>query len=81
MVAQKKFTFSRHLGFFLQNLCLTNINLIQKTDWKNTDNIQSYAKKLILIRHLGSIHHFYLPHMEYEGSIGLVMRKMKIFYC
>jgi hypothetical protein len=21
--------------------------------------------------------HFYLPHMEYEGSIGLVMRKMK----
>jgi hypothetical protein len=23
--------------------------------------------------------HFYLPHMEYEGSIGFVMRKMKIF--
>jgi hypothetical protein len=23
---------------------------------------------------------FYLPHMEYEGSIGLVMRKMKIFF-
>jgi hypothetical protein len=22
---------------------------------------------------------FYLPHMEYEGSIGFVMRKMKIF--
>jgi hypothetical protein len=21
--------------------------------------------------------HFYLPHMEYEGSIGLVSRKMK----
>jgi hypothetical protein len=25
--------------------------------------------------------HFYLPHMEYEGSIGFVMRKMKNFYC
>jgi hypothetical protein len=25
--------------------------------------------------------YFYLPHMEYEGSIGFVMRKMKIFYC
>jgi hypothetical protein len=24
---------------------------------------------------------FYLPHMEYEGSIGFVMRKMKILYC
>jgi hypothetical protein len=24
---------------------------------------------------------FYLPHMEYEGSIGFVMRKMKFFYC
>jgi hypothetical protein len=24
---------------------------------------------------------FYLPHMEYEGSIGFVMRKMKNFYC
>jgi hypothetical protein len=24
---------------------------------------------------------FYLPHMEYEGSIGFVSRKMKIFYC
>jgi hypothetical protein len=24
---------------------------------------------------------FYLPHMEYEESIGFVMRKMKIFYC
>jgi hypothetical protein len=24
--------------------------------------------------------HFYLPHMEYEGSIGLVSRKMKIFF-
>jgi hypothetical protein len=24
---------------------------------------------------------FYLPHMEYEGSIGLVTRKMKNFYC
>jgi hypothetical protein len=24
---------------------------------------------------------FYLPHMEYEGSIGLVTRKMKFFYC
>jgi hypothetical protein len=23
---------------------------------------------------------FYLPHMEYEGSIGLVMRKMKFFF-
>jgi hypothetical protein len=23
---------------------------------------------------------FYLPHMEYEGSIGLVSRKMKIFF-
>jgi hypothetical protein len=23
---------------------------------------------------------FYLPHMEYEGSIGLVTRKMKTFY-
>jgi hypothetical protein len=22
---------------------------------------------------------FYLPHMEYEGSIGLVMRKMNFF--
>jgi hypothetical protein len=24
---------------------------------------------------------FYLPHMEYEGSIGLVSRKMKKNYC
>jgi hypothetical protein len=24
---------------------------------------------------------FYLPHMEYEGSIGFVPRKMKNFYC
>jgi hypothetical protein len=24
---------------------------------------------------------FYLPHMEYEGSIGFVMRKMKKNYC
>jgi hypothetical protein len=24
---------------------------------------------------------FYLPHMEYEGSIGLVTGKMKVFYC
>jgi hypothetical protein len=24
---------------------------------------------------------FYLPHMEYEGSIGLVTGKIKIFYC
>jgi hypothetical protein len=24
---------------------------------------------------------FYLPHMEYEGSIGLLSRKMKIFFC
>jgi hypothetical protein len=23
---------------------------------------------------------FYLPHMEYEGSIGFVMRKMKFFF-
>jgi hypothetical protein len=23
---------------------------------------------------------FYMPHMEYEGSNGLVMRKMKIFF-
>jgi hypothetical protein len=24
---------------------------------------------------------FYLPHMEFEGSIGFVMRKMKKNYC
>jgi hypothetical protein len=24
---------------------------------------------------------FYLPHMEYEGSIGFVSRKMKKIYC
>jgi hypothetical protein len=24
---------------------------------------------------------FYLPHMEYEGSIGLATGKMKIFFC
>jgi hypothetical protein len=24
---------------------------------------------------------FYLPHMEYEGSIGFVSRKMNFFYC
>jgi hypothetical protein len=32
----------------------------------------------------GSVHRklcFYLPHMEYEGSIGFVSRKMKKFYC
>jgi hypothetical protein len=27
------------------------------------------------------VYPFYLPHMEYEGSIGFVMRKMKNFYC
>jgi hypothetical protein len=30
---------------------------------------------------LTSAFDFYLPHMEYEGSIGLVTRKMKNFYC
>jgi hypothetical protein len=30
-------------------------------------------RKMILLN-------FYLPHMEYEGSIGLVSRKMKIFF-
>jgi hypothetical protein len=30
---------------------------------------------------LARVTSFYLPHMEYEGSIGLVTRKMKIFYC
>jgi hypothetical protein len=24
---------------------------------------------------------FYLPHMEYEGSIGMLSRKMNFFYC
>jgi hypothetical protein len=28
-----------------------------------------------------SIGIFYLTHMEYEESIGLAARKMKIFYC
>jgi hypothetical protein len=37
---------------------LLTSKLMQKRDWKNIGNSKSFAKAFILIRHLGSIHHF-----------------------
>jgi hypothetical protein len=55
-------------NFFSLNMCFR-----YKKSW--------YLKIRIFFRKSHQYLPFYLPHMEYEGSIGFVMRKMKNFYC
>jgi hypothetical protein len=44
--------------------------------------IQAFGgKKLSVKLNFGEITLFYSPQMEYEGSIGIVSRKMKKIYC
>jgi hypothetical protein len=49
-----------------------------------------YKREIFFLKKLNqqTVHHmegyhrdFYLPHMEYEGSIGLATGKMKKFFC
>jgi hypothetical protein len=46
---------------------------------KNMENIGKFPMIFFLL--IFTFHDFYLPHMEYEGSIGLVSRKMINLYC
>jgi hypothetical protein len=44
------------------------------SEWGNDSFVQQISHRINLVA-------FYLPHMEYKGSIGLVTGKMKNFYC
>jgi hypothetical protein len=69
---------------FGSNVCFLQTSLIFKKKTKQ-NKILGFPQNSVFLsnkRHsVKNCHNFYLPHMEYEGSIGLVTRKMKFFYC
>jgi hypothetical protein len=78
-------------NMFYDEICWTKILLVSEKgcpekgfielNWKRSQNFSRMKLLLFKIstRFFSSI--FYLPHMEYEGSIDLVTRKMKKIYC
>jgi hypothetical protein len=64
---------TKNKKIFFRTSFTSFVQILEKTPWKL--DTWKLIKKILC----GS--YFYLPHMEYEGSIGFVSRKMKIFYC
>jgi hypothetical protein len=64
--------FYAFIGFCIQN---KRLNLNEKNNY--ADKNPKWRSKI----KMASNCHFYLPHMEYKGSIGLVSRKIEKNYC
>jgi hypothetical protein len=82
-----KSTFKRQFENYLQNTFIAILHLIEAA---KLSQFCLKTESSLSINHAGCEKieesgvfrtSFYLPHMEYEGSIGLVSRKMKFFYC
>jgi hypothetical protein len=71
------FVSTNHNNFGLQYEPLVIINF-HMVPWQCGSVVVLHPRGRVRDRH--STETFYLPHMEYEGSIGFVMRKMKNFY-
>jgi hypothetical protein len=73
---------------FFSDSCHTNLRFSKQFSrmqhiackiYHTTSSMQLVTRNLKLICINRNV--FHLPHMECEGSIGLLSRKMKIFYC